>query len=66
MTPAEIEAAIEAFNLLEPEVQKGVAALIHLLHKSPPTAQDYIAQALTLLANVPGGLPPAPPSAMSA
>ena len=66
MTPEEIQAALEAFQLLEPEVQKGVAGLIHLLHKKPPTLQDYIDQANALLANIPGGIPPAPPSAMSA
>lgn len=37
MTPAEIEAAVQAFLELEPEIQKGVAALIHLIHhKSKP------------------------------
>jgi hypothetical protein len=67
MTPAEIDAAIEAFNLLEPEVQKGIAALIHVLHKKPPTAQDFIDEATALLASNPEGLPPAPPpTAMSA
>ena len=30
MTPEEIAAALEVFNLLEPEVQKGIVALIHL------------------------------------
>lgn len=33
MTPAEIAAAIEAFLQLEPEIQKGIVALIHLIHK---------------------------------
>lgn len=66
MTPAEIDAAIQAFQLLEPEMQKGVAALIHVMHKKPPTAQDFIDQATVLLANNPEGIPPAPPSAMSA
>lgn len=66
VTPEEIQLAIEAFNLLEPEVQKGVAGLIHVLHKKPPEAQDFIDRANALLANVPGGIPPAPPSAMSA
>jgi hypothetical protein len=38
MNAAEILAAIQAFNLLEPEVQKGIVALIHLLAKpkQPP------------------------------
>ena len=58
MTPEEIMAAIEAFNLLEPEAQKGIVALIHLFHKAPLTAQDYLNQALLALANVPGGIPP--------
>ena len=31
MTPAEIIAAIQAFTQLEPELQKGVAALISFL-----------------------------------
>ena len=50
MTPAEIQAAIVAFNLLEPEAQKGVAALIHLFHKKQLTAQDYLAMAQAMLA----------------
>lgn len=53
MNPAEIQAAIEAFQLLEPEVQKGIVGLIHLLHRKPPTAADYIAQAQRLLAAQP-------------
>ena len=65
MTPAEIEAAIEAFNLLEPEVQKGVAALIHLLQKPSDRAGLHRPSAYAAGQRA-GGLPPAPPSAMSA
>ena len=37
---AEIEAGIEAFRLLEPEVQKVFVALFHLFHrKQTPEAQ---------------------------
>ena len=53
MNPAEITAAIEAFQVLEPQAQAGIVALIHLLHKKPPSAQDFINQAQALLAKVP-------------
>jgi len=53
MTPQEIAAAIEAFNLLEPEAQKGIATLIHLVHKKQLTAQDYLDQATAILSNKP-------------
>jgi hypothetical protein len=33
LNPAEIIAAIEAFKELEPEIQKGIVAIIHLFHK---------------------------------
>jgi hypothetical protein len=33
MSPAEIIAAVEAFKDLEPEIQKGIGAIIHLFHK---------------------------------
>jgi hypothetical protein len=41
VNPAEIIAAVEAFKDLEPEIQKGIAAIIHLFHhkkklQSPP------------------------------
>lgn len=49
MTPEEIAALFEAFNLLEPEVQKGIAGLVHLFHKKQLTAQDYLDQAKQLL-----------------
>ena len=50
MTPAEIEAAIQAFQLLEPQIQKEVAALIHLVHKRQLTTQDLLDQAAKILA----------------
>ena len=53
MSPAEIIAAVQAFNLLEPEAQRGIVALIHVLHKKSPEAADYIAQAQKLLAQAP-------------
>lgn len=49
MTPEEIDLAIQAFQLLEPEVQKGIAGLIHLAHKKQLTADDYIAAAQVLI-----------------
>ena len=49
MDPAEIEAAIQAFQLLEPVVQKGVADLIQKLHHKQLTAQDYLNLAATLV-----------------
>jgi hypothetical protein len=55
VTPAEVQAAFEAFALLEPEIQKGIAGLIHLFHKSPTaqTAQDFIALAQQYIADLP-------------
>lgn len=53
MTPTEIQAAIEAFQLLEPELQRGVAGLIHLLHRKPKMAADYLEEARALLAKQP-------------
>lgn len=53
MNAAEIQVALEAFNLLEPEIQAGIVALYHLMHKNAPTAADYIAQAQALLAKLP-------------
>ena len=38
MNPAEIIAAIEAFKELEPEIQKGIGAIIHLFHKKKQPA----------------------------
>jgi hypothetical protein len=49
MTPAEIEAAIEAFELLEPPIQQAVASLIHKLQSKKMTAQDYLDLAATLV-----------------
>lgn len=46
---------LEAFNLLEPQIQKGIAALIHIMHGQPKTAQDYINEANALLAKRPAG-----------
>ena len=54
MSPAAILAAVQAFQALEPEVQKGIVALYHLAHGTPPkTPQDYIAEATALLAKTP-------------
>lgn len=49
MSPAEIQAAILAYQLLEPEVQRGISALIHLAHHKKLTAQDYLDQAAAIL-----------------
>lgn len=51
MTPEAILAAVQAFQILEPEVQRGIVALYHLAHGTPPlTPQDYINQAIAMLA----------------
>jgi hypothetical protein len=42
MTPAEIQMAVQAFQVLEPLAQRGVADLIHKLHRKTLTAQDYL------------------------
>lgn len=55
MNPADVQAAIEAFQFLEPQIQKGIAALIHHFKKAPLTPQAFIAQAQALL-----GPPPTP------
>jgi hypothetical protein len=49
VTPAEIEAMIEAFEFLEPIVQRGIASLIQKLHHKTMTAQDYLDLAATLV-----------------
>lgn len=41
--------ALELFGLLEPEVQKGFAALIHKARAKELTAQEYLDQAQTLI-----------------
>jgi hypothetical protein len=38
MTPEEIALAVQAFLELEPELQKGIVALVHLIHKPNPAA----------------------------
>ena len=50
MSPAEVQAAIEAFQFLAPGVQKGIAALIHHFKKAPLTPEAFIAQAQALIA----------------
>jgi hypothetical protein len=37
--------ALKIFGLIEPEVQKGIVALIHRASKKQMTAQDYVALA---------------------
>lgn len=49
MTPAEITAAIQAFQILEPLAQQAIAALIHKVQKKTLTAEDYLAQAAALM-----------------
>jgi hypothetical protein len=49
MNPEAIEAAIQAFQLLEPAVQSGIAALIHKAHKKQLSAQDYLDQAAAIV-----------------
>lgn len=57
MSAEEIQAAMAAFQILEPEVQKGIAALIHHFDKSstqkPLTPQEFIQEAEALLAASP-------------
>lgn len=36
MTPEEISLAVQAFLELEPEIQKAVVAIVHLLRKRKP------------------------------
>jgi hypothetical protein len=58
MTPAEIAAAVQALQLLEPYAQKAVIGLIHLLHKPQMTADDYMQEAQALLqTSAKGGTP---------
>jgi hypothetical protein len=49
MTPAEIEAMIEIFQLLEPPVQKAFADLISKVHHKTLTAEDYLALAAQIV-----------------
>lgn len=43
MTPAEIQAAMAVFQILEPKVQSAIAGLIHAMHgKQIGSAQDYL------------------------
>lgn len=50
MTPAEIQAAIAVFQLLEPKVQSAIAGLIHAMHgKQIGSAQDYLDEAQKVL-----------------
>jgi hypothetical protein len=43
VTPAEIQLAIQAFQILEPIAQRGIADLIHKVQKKQPlSAQDYL------------------------
>lgn len=48
---AEVNAGIEVFRLLEPEVQKGFVALFHLFHHKQQqiTAAQFLAEAATEL-----------------
>ena len=43
MTPQEIALAIQAFMELEPEVQKGIVAIVHLFHKPKVAAAPVVA-----------------------
>jgi len=52
VSPEELNAAIAAFQVLEPMAQQGIAALIHKLHKKELTAADYLAMAAKLLPQV--------------
>lgn len=45
----EAQAAITLFSLLEPEAQRGIAALIAKVHHKTLTAQDYLDQAAALI-----------------
>ena len=49
MGAAEIQAALAVFQILEPEAQKAIAGLVHLLHHKQLTATDYLAQAQALI-----------------
>jgi hypothetical protein len=49
VTAAEIAAAVQVFQLLEPLAQNAIAALIHKAHNKTLTAQDYLDQAAALL-----------------
>jgi len=69
---AEIDAGIEVFKLLEPEVQKGFVALFHLFHhKQQSSAAQFLAEAATELQQrqaapaSPAGGQPAVPAAPS-
>jgi hypothetical protein len=61
MNPAELQLALQAFLLLEPEVQRGIIELVHLIDRKPKTAADYIAEAQTVIAKAAATPTPAPP-----
>ena len=50
VSPAEIQAAIAVFNILEPQAQKVITGLIHAFHKKQLTSQDLLDQAAKILA----------------
>jgi hypothetical protein len=54
MTPAEVALAIQAFLELEPEVQKGIVGLIHLIHNPKPTIPPVVIFQPAPVATVPG------------
>jgi hypothetical protein len=63
---AEVNAGIEVFRLLEPEVQKAFVALFHHFHhKQQISAAQFLAEAATELQQANAGQPkmPAIPSA---
>jgi len=47
LTPQEITALAQVIVLLEPEAQRGIEALVHLIHKKKPqmSAEDYVKMA---------------------
>lgn len=54
-----VPAAIQLFEMLEPQAQKGIAALITKIHHKQLTAQDYLDQAATLINSKPPVVPTA-------
>lgn len=54
MTPAEVALAIQAFLELEPDIQKGIVGLIHLIHKPKPTIAPVVVFQAAPLATIPG------------
>jgi hypothetical protein len=64
MTPEAIQAAIEAFTILEPEAQAGIAAIIHHFGKKNAAMKDAQANFdAALAAAQKGSEAPAPPAA---